>query len=336
MIVQTGSLCLVGRGGLVFIFDAHIDTLLKLAEGGSVNDLAKIDAHVNLPKLRQAGVKGQIFAIFVPTHYYHGLALNKALEMVDVFWQNIERYSQTLVPVLGRDDWEQVLTKQEKIGAILSIEGGEALAGSIANLRNFYRLGVRAVTLTWNGRNALADGVGEGDKAGGLSEFGREVISEMNHLGMLVDVSHIAYQGFWDVIEVSKQPIIASHSNAKQLCQHHRNLTDKQIKAIADRGGVIGVNFCPSFVTDNPEDATIERVVDHIDYLVNIGGVEAVGLGSDFDGIRHTPHGLEDATRLPGIIKLLEQRGYSADIIEKIMGVNFLSLTQQIFIGAHN
>jgi len=312
----------------MFIFDAHNDTLLQLMTR-KLNDLASLEnTHVNLSKMQAAGMGAQIFAVYVPETFLHGLALQTALKMIDIFWLNMEKHQKYLQPILWSEDLP--LHNRNQIGCLLSIEGGEALEGSLANLRNLFRLGVRGLTLTWNFRNELGDGIGEGERAKGLSKFGFEVVAEMNRLGMLVDVSHLAEPGFWDVVQISKKPIIASHSNAYALCQHPRNLTDAQIRAIADSGGVIGVNFYTGFLANSPEQADIDTVVDHIIYLMKIGGTDVVGLGSDFDGIDQTPQGLENIALLPQLVIKLKNKGCSETIIEKVMGNNFLRVLQEV------
>lgn len=314
----------------MFIFDAHNDTLLKVANSGGCHDLQTLpDTHVNLEKLRLSGLTAQIFAVFVPPHFRNGLALNKAAEMIDIFWGNVIKFSDYLTAVKSKDDLENLID-ENYLGCILSLEGGEALEGKLYNLRNFFRLGVRGLTLTWNNRNELADGVGEGKYATGLSEFGHAVVLEMNRLGMLVDVSHLAEPGFWQVLTTSSAPVIASHSNAFSLCKHRRNLTDDQIKALADQGGVIGINFCPNFLTEDSKTASIDNVIEHIDYMINKGGYDCVGLGSDFDGIRQVPKGLHDVSTLTKISDKLLECGYHESNIEKIMGKNFLRVTKEV------
>ncbi len=316
----------------MFIFDAHIDTLQKLVQSNGLYDLASIpNTHVNLAKMQTAGLNAQIFAVFIPENYRHGLALHNASVMIDIFWQNMIKYTSELMPIMWQDELCLLTAETKRIGCILSIEGGEALEGRLENLRNFFRLGVRGLTLTWNNRNELADGVGEGEQASGLSEFGRQVVAEMNNLGMIIDVSHLAEKGFWDVLKISKLPVIASHSNSFARCQHRRNLNDKQITALADQGGVIGVNFCPAFLTNNPKTAAIDHVVSHIVHLIDVGGSEAVGLGSDFDGIASVPQGLEDISRVNEIITMLKNHGYPESVIEKVMGLNFLRVLKQVF-----
>lgn len=316
----------------LYIFDAHIDTLLRFIEEGLEGQGLRMltGGHVSLEKIQAAGIGGQIFAVFVPPRYRQGLALHKALQMVEIFWKNMETLPDHFGVIQSSED---VLTwaNQGKVGALLSLEGGEPLQGEISHLHLFYRLGVRAITLTWNHRNELADGVGERDTAYGLSRFGCLVVEEMNRLGMIIDVSHLSETGFWDVIKLSKDPIMASHSNARVLRDHPRNLWDNQIKAIADTGGVIGVNFCPAFVTDtDKQKATIDHLVEHICYLVEVGGSNSVGLGSDYDGITETPIGLEDISTVGTLSQKLRAKGYKEDVIEKIMGGNFQRLIRQV------
>lgn len=312
------------------IFDGHNDMLLKLLESGSNSDISTLkDCQVNLEKLQKGNIKVAIFAIYVPSHFRFGLSLHQAMLMIDLFWQNFQKYSQHLSPILSTADLLKVKT-EPKIGGILSLEGGEVLEGNLGNLRNFYRLGVRALTLTWNNRNELADGVGEGKYAQGLSKFGHQVVETMNQLGMIVDVSHLAEKGFWDVLSASKAPVIASHSNSRTLCNHPRNLWDQQIKGIADQGGVIGVNFYPPFVT-HKKDVDLGAVADQIMHLLNVGGCNCVGLGSDFDGIDSTPKGLDDISKIHLIIDELKTRQVPESIIEKIMGENFFRVIGEIF-----
>lgn len=310
----------------MLIFDAHIDTLSRLVV--SRQALEADQGHVNLDYLRRGKLGAQFWAAFVHPRCYHGLALHNTLEMIDLFWQLMDDYKDDLCFAGSGQDIRQA-QRSGRLACLLAIEGGEALEGKLANLRNVYRLGVRLLTLTWNFRNDLASGQMEGAEGGGLSRFGLEVVEEMNRLKMLIDVSHLNEPGFWDVIETSTSPIIASHSNAKALCDHPRNLTDKQIRAIADRGGVIGVNFFTLFLTSKGE-ATAADVVEHIDYLVNVGGIDTVGLGSDFDGISDTPKGLENCSQTHIIAFLLAKRDYSEDAIEKIMGGNLLRLCTDV------
>ncbi|HHT91483.1 MAG: dipeptidase [Bacillota bacterium] len=306
----------------MFFFDAHIDTLSRLLQDSQ--NLRENQGHVDLAKLRQNKQGAQFFAAFVSPRYYHGQALHRTMEMIDLFWQWMTDYPQDLAFAgSGREAAE--IRSGGRMACFLGIEGGEALEGQLFNLRMFYRLGVRLLTLTWNHRNDLASGQGEGLHGGGLSLFGQAVVAEMNRLGMLIDVSHLNEPGFWDVLRLSKSPVLASHSNARALCDHPRNLTDQQIQALADQGGVIGVNFCPYFLKKD-QPATVDDVVEQVMYLVNVGGIQCVGLGSDFDGIDQTPLGLEHYGKTMDLADSLMDRGLSADHVEKIMGGNLMRI----------
>jgi membrane dipeptidase len=177
-------------------------------------------------------------------------------------------------------------------------------------------------------RNLLADGVADNRTNGGLSRLGVDVVEELNKLGIIVDVSHLSDAGFWDVLEISKDPIVASHSNSRAVCDHSRNLSDDMIKALAERGGVMGMNFAPDFV--HKTKPSVETLVDHIDHIVDLVGPEHVGLGSDFDGIPRTPAGLEDASKMPAITEELVKREYSEDYIRLILGGNHLRLIERV------
>ena len=217
------------------------------------------------------------------------------------------------------------------------MEGGEAIDQDLGILRIFYRLGLRRLTLCWSNRNAIADGVRWQIGKGGLTEFGVSVVEECNKLGILVDVSHITDPGFWDVLETSNEPVIASHSNCRALCSSMRNLTDEMISAIAVKDGVIGLNYVSFFLMDRERVQggtvpTVETVVDHIDYMVEvIGGTDNLGLGSDFDGVSRVAQGLEDVSKVPNLTKALVVRGYSDQDIEKILGGNFLRVIKRVW-----
>ncbi|MCB0202782.1 MAG: membrane dipeptidase, partial [Anaerolineae bacterium] len=189
--------------------------------------------------------------------------------------------------------------------------------------------GVRNLGLTWNFRNDTADGVMEGPNARGLSEFGVRVVEECNRLGIIIDVSHLAAAGVRDVLQVSQQPVIASHSNARALFDHYRNLTDSQIAGIVAGGGLIGVTFVNAFLHRPAGEATIEHVLDQIDYLVRTAGPDHVTIGSDFDGAT-MPAGLEDATRYPALTVGMATRGHSEETIRKVLGLNFLRVFEQV------
>jgi membrane dipeptidase len=282
--------------------------------------------HLDVPRLLEGGVNCQVFAVSsgrsrTPTH-----PLRTALEMIDRFYRESESCS-SFVPVMSSNE---ILDAQRegKVGGLLSIEGADVIEGRIELLRVFYRLGVRMVGLVHSLRNQLADGVTDRRTGGGLSELGAQVMEELNSLGMIIDVSHINDEGFWDVLDLSKHSVIASHSNSRTVCNHPRNMTDEMILALAENGGVMGMNFAPSFV--HPEKATLQGVIDHIDHIVELVGPDHVGLGSDFDGIPSTPVGLEDVTKMPKITQELVKREYSETDINKLLGGNHLRLIKRV------
>jgi membrane dipeptidase len=213
---------------------------------------------------------------------------------------------------------------EKKVCGVLALEGGECLEGNIENLELFYQAGVRVLTLTWNHSNALGDGAEEPlDR--GLTPFGCEVVEWMQQKGMIIDISHAAEKTFWDCIARAKRPIIASHSNARQVHDHPRNLTDEQIKAVAKTGGVIGVNFYTKFIGPSGS-ADLAALIKHIEHMLEVAGVNAVGLGSDFDGMYSLPEPVTGVESLYTLFNALARMNYTEDLIEKIAGQNFLRI----------
>jgi membrane dipeptidase len=282
--------------------------------------------HVDAPRLLEGGVDCQVFAVSSERSRTPKHPLRTALMMIDRFYRECEG-SGSLTPVTSSGE---VLEAKKKgiIAGLLSIEGADIIEGRIEMLGVFHRLGVRMVGLVHSLRNQLADGVTDRRTGGGLSELGVQAVEELDRLGVIIDVSHINDEGFWDVLDQAKHPVTASHSNSRAVCGHPRNMTDEMIVALAENGGVMGMNFAPSFV--HPEQATLQGVVDHIDHIVDLVGPDHVGLGSDFDGIPSTPAGLEDVTRMPGITMELVNREYSEKDIKKILGGNHLRLMKKV------
>ena len=304
------------------VVDGHCDTLGDVLEGKRTLAERSVLGHVDLPRLRAGGVTAQIFACFTPIHEYHRGATPYALRMIDVLHQTIDAHPDDLLLATRADDIRRAKA-EGKVAGILGLEGAEPLGNNLAVLRSFYRLGVRVLGLTWNFRNEVADGVMEGPRALGLSPFGIRVVEECNRLGVLIDVSHLAPAGLEDVLRVSQRPVIASHSNARALCDHERNLSDAQIEAIARGGGLIGVTFVDAFLRRPAAEATVNHVLDHIDHLLRVAGPEHVMIGSDFDGA-DMPRGLEDATYYPSLTAGMAARGHSEDVIRGVLGLNFL------------
>lgn len=306
------------------VVDLHSDTLLDVAAKKRDISVRSTAAHIDLPRLREGGVDVQVFAVFVHPRFA-GRGFARATELIDAFDHLVAARSKILAGATTVEEIERQV-KQGKIVGILAIENGSAVEHDLTNVDRLVRRGVRMMSLTWNQRNALADGAME-QQNGGLTPFGRQVVARMQELGMVIDVSHLSERSFWDVLAASRGPLMATHSNAAGLTPQPRNLADEQLRAIAAREGVVGVNFYPPF-TGGP---SLERVLDHIDYLVKVMGVDHVALGSDFDGFSERVRGLEDVSRLPNLTTGLLARGYSAGDIRKILGGNALRVFKQVW-----
>ncbi len=310
------------------VCDCHCDTLLRVLDGGMHLGKRLTEGHVDLPRLKEGGVTSQVFAVFIDDRYLPAGAAKQTLRLIDVLYRELEDNPETLSLALRAADVEGAKASG-KVAAILGAEGAEALEGDLALLRSYYRLGLRLLTLTWSRRNQVGDGVFEARSLGGLTTFGVEVVRECNRLGILLDVSHLSPAGVSDVLDTSAVPVIASHSNAHAVVAHPRNLTDKQLSTIAVKGGLICVTFVPQFVAESGH-ATLEAVLDHLDHIVRVVGVEHVGLGSDFDGFGPASTlGLEDVSCLPNVTAGLAARGYTDAAVRSILGTNFLRVFRE-------
>lgn len=314
----------------MFICDCHCDTLTELYNKNA--SLYKNEQHFDIKRQIALGGGLQFCAIYVPTEVfrYQG-GLRYTLCLLDKYNQEIKKLHENGIDVLQvrtAEDAGNVL--KHKAATLLAIEEGGAIDGSLEALRCLYELGVRAMTLTWSNRNDIADGINEEATGSGLTLFGKQVVAEMNRLGMLVDVSHISTAGFWSVIETSTKPIIATHSNAKSLCHHPRNLNDEQIKALAQNGGLAGITFAGQFLEEDWRNACIESVYKHIDYMLNlIGNDDHIGFGSDFDGISHPPYNIQGVQDYKPLIEYLSKY-YSDETINKITHQNVINLLQKV------
>lgn len=314
----------------MFICDCHCDTLTELYNKNA--SLYENEQHFDIKRQIALGGGLQFCAIYVPTEVfrYQG-GLRYTLCLLDKYNQEIKKLHENGIDVL------QVRTAEDagnllkhKAATLLAIEEGGAIDGSLEALRCLYELGVRAMTLTWSNRNDIADGINEEATGSGLTLFGKQVVEEMNRLGMLVDVSHISTAGFWSVIETSSKPIIATHSNAKSLCSHPRNLNDEQIKALAQNGGLAAITFAGQFLEEDWRNACIESVYKHIDYMLNlIGNDDHIGFGSDFDGISHPPYNIQGVQDYKPLIEYLSKY-YSDETINKITHQNVINLLQKV------
>lgn len=314
----------------MFICDCHCDTLTELYNKNA--SLYENEQHFDIKRQIALGGGLQFCAIYVPTEVfrYQG-GLRYTLCLLDKYNQEIKKLHENGTDVLQvrtAEDAGNVL--KHKAATLLAIEEGGAIDGSLEALRCLYELGVRAMTLTWSNRNDIADGINEEATGSGLTLFGKQVVAEMNRLGMLVDVSHISTAGFWSVIETSTKPVIATHSNAKSLCSHPRNLNDEQIKALAQNGGLAGITFAGQFLEEDWRNACIESVYKHIDYMLNlIGNDDHIGFGSDFDGISHPPYNIQGVQDYKPLIEYLSKY-YSDETINKITHQNVINLLQKV------
>jgi membrane dipeptidase len=301
------------------IIDAHCDLLSKMLQDPFV-DFNQIQSEiaVNLPRLQQVEMAIQFFAIYI-SEKLDSSRFEPILESIDLFYQKIAA-NPAIAFIKNREDLEKSVANK-KVGAILTLEGADGLGGSLRNLRIAYYLGVRCIGITWNYANWAADGVMEA-RNGGFSLKGQRFVKECNKLGILLDVSHLAEAGFWQLMELSQEPVLASHSNTFELCPHPRNLSNKQVKAIIAKNGVIGLTFVPWFV--KPHDPQISDILLHIDHVCSLGGENHLGFGSDFDGIDTFIPNLEHVGQYDYLINELFKK-YPADLVEKLVFGNWIS-----------
>jgi membrane dipeptidase len=328
------------------LIDTHNDIPSFTIDGADIGNSPK--NYTDIPRLRKGGVGAIFFSVFVDAKYVNGNhAANRALQMIDTVYHDIiDRYPDTFVLALTADDIVRA-HHEHKIAGLMGIEGGHAIEDSTRLLRDYYRLGVRYMTLTHFNTNNWADSSGDINDPNvqhhnGLTPFGKDVVREMNRLGMMVDISHVSDKTFYDALETSQAPLIASHSSARAVTNVPRNMTDDMIKALAAKGGVIQINIYCAFISQKSADAhaadpnaalvraTLDDVVAHIDHVRQVAGVDAIGLGTDFDGITCAPLGLDDVSMFPNLTRALLEKGYSAEDIKKIYGGNTLRLMRQV------
>ncbi|MGA9287155.1 MAG: dipeptidase [Anaerobacillus sp.] len=301
------------------IVDAHCDVLCKMWLDPSLSFENGEGLHTNLEKMRRAGAKLQLFAIYVPESVPDAAKFDCALEMVDIFHEKVVKPYDEIVPVYSKKEAESL--PDGKIGAMLTLEGCDAIGREANRLKTLIRLGVRSVGLTWNYGNATADGILEA-RGAGLTDFGRSVVDLHNQHRIWTDVSHLSVRAFWDVVDQGRY-VMASHSNAKAICTHPRNLDNQQLTALIEKDSFIGVTFVPKFLR-NDRNASVTDIIHHIEHLCSLGGANNIGLGSDFDGIDQVPAGLESYHDYPRLIEEL-LRYYNNDQVKGFLGENLIA-----------
>ena len=318
------------------VIDMHCDTMKAILDNRDENryvNLKKNGFSVDIEKMKQGDYMLQVFAAF--TNMGEGDTLVNCLRTIDLFHDEIKANSQDIGIVLSYDDILKNI-EQNKMSALLSIEEGACCKGDLGILRNFYRLGVRMMTLTWNYENELGfpneiiNNKLVCDR--GLKDRGFEFIEEMENLGIIIDVSHLSDAGFYDILNNTKKPFVASHSNARSICNHRRNMTDDMIKKLADRGGVMGLNFYSNFLNENTKFSDLSKLDDmikHLKHIKNIGGIEVIGLGSDFDGIDCKVE-IENASKMQILAEKIKKEGFTEDEVEQIFYKNVLNLFKEI------
>ena len=310
------------------IIDFHCDTIMKLMDKRQGLVLRENNISVDICKLKKAKSLAQFFALFVELDMKED-PLEYCLLMVDKFYKEIGENSKDIALATNYDT---LISNMDRgvISAFLTIEEGGVLKGKIEHLRNFYRLGVRLITLTWNFPNELGfPNKNEEDRNKGLTSFGCQVVDEMNTLGMIIDVSHLSDGGFYDVVKHSKKPFVASHSNARAISNHPRNLTDDMIRILAEKGGVMGINFENHFLGHN-ELSRVEDMVTHIRHIKNIGGIDCISIGSDFDGISDEGLEIKNIGEIEKLSIALDKNNFSEDEIEKIFYKNAIRVIKEV------
>src|SRR6478672_7458170 len=365
------------------IVDTHADTPQRfLDENFDIGQNTPVtEGHIDLDKIRQGNLGAEFFSIWVEPEF-KGHYSQRAMDLIDSVYQQAARHPDKMTMAFSADDIARA-HDQHKFAALMGIEGGHAIENDMRLLRDFYRVGVRYMTLTWSNTNEWADSSGDIQDPNvkhhnGMSDFGKDVVREMNRLGMIVDISHVSDATFYQALLISQAPVIASHSSSRELTNQPRNMTDDMLRAMTHNGGVVMVNFYSAFIDENyrkassdpekikqrdaeveaykkahphadgspvtyEETAAIEKkwaaqfprpplksLIDHIDHIAKVTGIDHVGLGSDFDGVTSLPDGIDSVADLPKITQALYQRGYTREQILKILGGNFMRVMREV------
>lgn len=328
----------------MYYIDMHCDTITALLSNENEckdSELRKNNLHIDLERMKKSNYLLQNFAIF--THLKNvNNPMSFCLEAIDKYYEEIEKNSDLIKPIYS---YEDIMKNQQDgyMSSMLTLEEGAVVDNKIRILNDYYRLGVRMITLTWNFPNGIAypnftpskeaavnpyKMLRQLNTTDGLTDFGKEYVRRCNELGIIVDVSHLGDKGFWDVIELSTKPIVASHSNARSICSVARNMSDEMILALHNNGGVMGMNFCDDFI-DDESNGSIENIIKHIDHIKELGCMDNIGLGSDFDGIS-TRKEMEECGKINLLSEALEKHGYSNEEIEKICYKNVLRVYKEV------
>ena len=317
------------------LIDGHNDFPWALREHNAERDLNKLDIrmhqpkiHTDIPRLREGGVGAQFWSVYVPADLQGPAAVLATLEQIDVVHRMVRKYPDTFELAMTAGDIERIF-KAGRIASLIGMEGGHAIDNSLAALRMFYATGARYMTLTHSSNVAWADSGTDMPKLGGLSTFGEEVVREMNRLGMMVDLSHTSPETMIDAIRVSEAPVVFSHSDARALNDHRRNVPDEVLRLLPENGGIVMVTFVPGFLTKDGK-ATLEDAANHIDHVRKVAGSDHVGIGGDFDGISTVPAGLEDVSKYPALTAELLRRGWEETDVRKALGLNALRVLSRV------
>ncbi len=366
------------------VIDTHNDITTPMIEEGfdlgmdGTDPKGKIKTHTDLKRMKAGGLDAEFFAIYVDKIFVNkttaegGGAARRALDMISLIDEQVRKHSDVLEAATTAEDIRRI-ARRGKIAALMGIEGGHAIEDSLHALRMFYKLGVRYMTLTHTNTNNWADSEADLNNPNvkhhnGLTDFGRRVVGEMNRLGMMVDISHVADKTFYDVIETTKAPVIASHSSCRALANHTRNMTDDMLRAVAQNKGVVMINFYDGFLDSRKAEIAMRRramqedlnkkypndarraaeemkkwneanqigatpfstLMEHFIHVIKVAGIDHVGIGSDFDGVPGLPEGMEDISKLPNLTIELMKRGYSDADIKKVLGENLLRVMSQV------
>jgi membrane dipeptidase len=324
------------------LFDGHNDLPWEIRDKGNSSfdnlDISKDQPtlHTDISRLKKGGVKAQFWSVYVPAEFDKtGDALSQTLHQISIVKSMVKRYPETFEFASTADDVTRIV-KSGKIASMMGIEGGYSIENEISNLQRLYDEGCRYMTLTHSKSLTWADSATDEPKVNGLSEFGRNVVLEMNRLGMLVDLSHVSPETMRQAIATTNAPVIFSHSSARAICDHPRNVPDDVLRLVGPNGGVVMVNFFSAFIVPTEQlkknketRGTLQDVVDHIDHLVKVAGVDHVGIGSDFDGVPRLPEQLESVATYPLITQELMNRGYTRESIHKILGGNIMRVLRE-------